>query len=199
MAIDKVVDSGLLDAGLTSIADKIRSRSNGTSQLAFPDGFTAEIDRIPVGTSSYKLLASRDFFSNTTSASQSKLGVITCNVEDFNASTIIYIRIRDKAGKRNGYFYGCDTFIYNKYQSLSFGQTISVGCVFVMSVENDSTAVLQYGTSSGYGVYAYSIDSNGQVTIRHRYSSGSSKTIDGTYKCEVFALNWPDGISPFIE
>lgn len=49
MAIDKAVDSGVLDAGLTSIANKIRSRSGGSSQLAFPNGFVSEIDNIPSG------------------------------------------------------------------------------------------------------------------------------------------------------
>ena len=47
MAVDKLVDSGALDSGLTSIADKIRSRSGGSNQLAFPAGFVSEIDNIP--------------------------------------------------------------------------------------------------------------------------------------------------------
>ena len=49
MAVDKLVDSGALDTGLTSIADKIRSRSGGSNQLAFPTGFVSEIDNIPQG------------------------------------------------------------------------------------------------------------------------------------------------------
>lgn len=49
MAVDKLVDSGALDSGLTSIANKIRSRSGGSNQLAFPAGFVSEIDNIPTG------------------------------------------------------------------------------------------------------------------------------------------------------
>ena len=49
MAYDKVVDSGVLDSGLTSIANKIRSRSGGSNQLVFPTGFVSEIDNIPTG------------------------------------------------------------------------------------------------------------------------------------------------------
>ena len=49
MAYDKLVDSGALDTGLTSIADKIRSRSGGSNQLLFPTGFVSEIDNIPQG------------------------------------------------------------------------------------------------------------------------------------------------------
>lgn len=49
MAYDKVVDSGALDTGLTSIANKIRSRSGGSNQLLFPTGFVSEIDNIPQG------------------------------------------------------------------------------------------------------------------------------------------------------
>lgn len=48
MAIE-YVDSTQLDAGLTSVADAIRAKSGGSSQLAFPAGFVSEIQAIPSG------------------------------------------------------------------------------------------------------------------------------------------------------
>lgn len=49
MSLDKLVDSTQLDSGLTSVADAIRAKSGGSSQLAFPAGFVSEIQAIPSG------------------------------------------------------------------------------------------------------------------------------------------------------
>lgn len=49
MAIKKIVDSGQLDTDLDSVADAIRAKSGGSSQLAFPGGFVSEIQAIPSG------------------------------------------------------------------------------------------------------------------------------------------------------
>lgn len=49
MAIKKIVDSTQLDADLTSVANAIRAKSGGSSQLAFPAGFVSEIQAIPSG------------------------------------------------------------------------------------------------------------------------------------------------------
>lgn len=49
MALDKLVDSTQLDNNLTSVANAIRAKSGGTSQLAFPAGFVSEIGNIPGG------------------------------------------------------------------------------------------------------------------------------------------------------
>lgn len=49
MAADKLVDSTQLDSDLTSVANAIRAKSGGSSQLAFPSGFVSEIQAIPSG------------------------------------------------------------------------------------------------------------------------------------------------------
>lgn len=48
MAIE-YVDSTQLDSDLTSVANAIRAKSGGSSQLAFPAGFVSEIQAIPSG------------------------------------------------------------------------------------------------------------------------------------------------------
>ena len=52
MAIE-YVDSTQLDTDLTSVADAIRAKSGGSSQLAFPAGFVSEIGNIPSGGGNY--------------------------------------------------------------------------------------------------------------------------------------------------
>ena len=49
MAIDKLVDSTALDAGLTSIADAIRTKGGTSAPLSFPDGMAAAVAAIPSG------------------------------------------------------------------------------------------------------------------------------------------------------
>lgn len=49
MAYDKVVDSAVLDAGLTKIAEAIRLKAGNSSQLAFPDEMAESIKAIEEG------------------------------------------------------------------------------------------------------------------------------------------------------
>ena len=49
MSVDKLVDSTQLNSDLTSVANAIRAKSGGSSQLAFPSGFVSEIGNIPSG------------------------------------------------------------------------------------------------------------------------------------------------------
>lgn len=49
MALDKVVDSAALDAGMLSVADAIRAKAGTTEPLAWPDGFAAAISGIETG------------------------------------------------------------------------------------------------------------------------------------------------------
>ena len=49
MALDKVVDSAALDAGMTSVADAIRAKAGTTEPLAWPDGFATAISEIETG------------------------------------------------------------------------------------------------------------------------------------------------------
>lgn len=49
MALDKVVDSAALDAGMISVADAIRAKAGTSDQLLWPDGFRTAIEAISGG------------------------------------------------------------------------------------------------------------------------------------------------------
>ena len=49
MAYDKVIDSVVLETGLTDIANAIRSKGDMTETLSFPNGFINAINEIPAG------------------------------------------------------------------------------------------------------------------------------------------------------
>ena len=49
MALDKVIDSAVLDAGLTSVADAIRAKGGTSEQMDFPGGFVSAVEGIQAG------------------------------------------------------------------------------------------------------------------------------------------------------
>lgn len=49
MALDKLVDSTQLDAGLASVAGAIRTKGGTSAQLQFPAGFVSAVEAIPTG------------------------------------------------------------------------------------------------------------------------------------------------------
>lgn len=108
-------------------------------------------------------------------------------------SDIIYIRIRDKAGKRPGYFLGTDTFFINYKAANNDASDI----VYAGRITHRYNGVYEQYSGNGYGVYPYSISPDGTVKIYSRYEIGYSRMINGTYRIEVFRLKYPDGLSPF--
>ena len=61
MALDKAVDSAVLDAGMAAVADVIRAKAGTTEPLAWPDGFKASVEAISGGIAGAVLLESGEF------------------------------------------------------------------------------------------------------------------------------------------
>ena len=121
---------------------------------------------------------------------------ITCSRTSHTAK-ILYIQVRDKAGKRNGYFYGTDTFWY---QPVGGSNQNSYRAIYVLST--NSSGKVESTSTSTYGVFPPSPPtfSDGSVSIsamKARYSSSYTRTINGTYVVKVYDLAWPNDISPF--
>ena len=47
------------------------------------------------------------------------------------------------------------------------------------------------GAAGAYGVYGYSLSSSGTLTIRRRYNSTNTLTINSTYTIDVYELTPP--------
>ena len=72
MALDKVVDSAVLDAGMAAVADVIRAKAGTTEPLAWPNGFKAAIEAISGGIAGAVLLESGEFtLANVTATAYS--------------------------------------------------------------------------------------------------------------------------------
>lgn len=144
----------------------------------------------------YTLLFQTEVTVNTTSTTETS--VTTLNIGNiWTKDKIIYVRVYDKAGKRMGYFYGSDTYFMNYNAANSSTSALSANVLHNSYAYNSSGAWAQYASAYGYGVYANSISSGGSLYIYRRYNSTYSLTINGTYVVEVYALDWPNGISPY--
>lgn len=103
---------------------------------------------------------------------------------------IVWVRIRDKAGKRPGYFAGCDAFFINTNKANGSTSTYATAGRFIHRYTSSNA----WGSAVGsYGVYAYSVSSAGNLTLRKCYSSSYSLKIEGTYLIDVFTLDYPTG------
>ena len=140
---------------------------------------------------SYTLLATREFTVSTTSTSATSVGNVDAGTDAYTSRKILYVRIRDKAGLRSGYFYGSDSFFINSNAANGKNTTYSSAGRFILlhnGYDTNYWEAFSFSNTTGYGVYAYSVTSAGRINIRSRYNASNSKTIDGTYVVEVYLL-----------
>ena len=139
-------------------------------------------------------LGSTELTVNSTDTTAGSAGSITIGSSAVNKSKIIYVRIRDKSGKRKGYFLGSDTFFINYRKANNSTSACSTAARVIHNYSNSGS----YGISgSAYGVYGYSITNAGVINIYRRYNSSYSLTINSTYTVEVYSLDYPDGKSVY--
>ncbi len=150
--------------------------------------------------SAWTKIAETTYSVNTTSTSAATVATWeTGHSEIWTSAKWVYVRIRDTAGKRGGYFYGSDNFFLNRWIISGSGNTnVDTGIRYILNYTTGGTyGGTQATGTTGYGVYADTIYSDGRIRIRQRYSSSSSLTINGTYKVEVYLLDPAGGVSIF--
>lgn len=163
-----------------------------------PDSVLSITGTASGGGSNWTLLHEEDIAANTTGTSAASLKSITGITGAWDDSKIIYVRVRDKAGPRAGYFYGSDSFFIN-WQKANGSTTAPTTAGRIIHRYTSSNTWGEYvgATTTGYGVYGYDINSSGRVRIYQRYSSSYSLTINGTYRVQIYSLTYPDGKSPY--
>lgn len=153
------------------------------------------------GSSAWTKVAETTYSASTTSTSAVTIGTWkTGHTEIWTSEKILYIRIRDTAGKRTGYFYGFDGWFLNMYPKNNSSTTsTSSGLVTqIWRVTSTGEYAYRYGYgSTSYGVYPDTIYNNGQIRIRCRYHSTYSLTINGNYKVEAYLLDPAGGVPIF--
>ena len=152
------------------------------------------------GDSAWTKVAETSYQVSTTSTSAATVATWkTGDSSIWTSDKWVYVRIRDTEGKRNGYFYGTDTFFYNVNPINDAALTsISSALRITKRYKDDLVYTTAINGSIAYGVYPDTIYNNGNIRIRKRYSASSSFTVDGTYKVEVYLLDPPTG-APIFE
>lgn len=144
------------------------------------------IDASGGGQSNYILIGHKEITFSTTSTSEVSVDSIQTDpsaYENMN-DKFLYIRVRDKAGKREGYFFETDSFF------TSVNQT-QPACITARFVSNH----VAFYTGS-FGIYPSLINANGVIDFSAKFNNTYSKTINGTYAVDIYLINYPDGISP---
>ena len=133
------------------------------------------------------LIYSAEVTSSTTSTSQTLLATLNTGLDFGIAGKSYAVVIRDKAGKRNGYFYGCNQ-VFTPINSTYVSDTV-IGTL-VYGVDSDGA---YNRTNSARGVYLYRFYKDGDLAIYERYDSARG-TIDGTYTIKVYELGGQFGL-----
>lgn len=157
------------------------------------------------GGSSYTFIYSTTMSVNTSSTTAIDLdNVVTGDTSIWTSSQMVYVKVRDTAGPRNGYFYGTDCmFTINApamglsatSNYLMFGQIYRANSSGVYSPVCINRAT-NGSAAAGYGVYPIRVNSDGRIEMNARYNSTYTGTINGTYSVEVYLLGWPNDESP---
>ena len=189
-----VVPSGASTATFTDVTDTTAAASDVASGKYF---YTADGTRTAgtsSGGSSWELISSTTMTVSTTSTSAQSAGTVALGSAAATADAIIWVHIRDTEGKRAGYFYGSDAIFVNANKAN--GSTTAFTGAGVTTIRCTTSATYA-GYTGAYGVYGYSIANNGTLTVRKRYNSSYSLTVNSDYKVDVYKLIPPTGMDLF--
>ena len=117
--------------------------------------------------------------------------IVTNCTELYTTSDIIFIRIRDKAGKRSGYYYGADEYFSPIHNNVPGSRGYAL---LEMRCESNGTLKCYNSTQ---GLWVSGIDQDGRLDLYTRYNASLSLTIDGTYAIDVYELKGPNGETPY--
>ena len=195
--------------GGTARFDDVSVTTATASDVAQGKVFVASDGTVTTGTASggggsspaWTKVAENTYTVSTSSTSAGTVEIwATGHSEIWTSDKIVYVRIRDTAGKRKGHFYGTDTFFINTFIKGGSSTTSTQSRIIsaIWSVDSNSLYTFRYGyNSTSYGVYPDYFFDNGNIRISERYNSTYSRTIDGTYKVEVYLLDPADGVPIF--
>lgn len=174
-----------LESGTKTITE------NGTGISV--SGYSTVDVAVPSSGGGVTLITSQEFNVSTSSTTATGLGNITGIPAAYTNNAIIYVRVRDKAGKRQGYFYGTDSFFINNQTTGGFNKGIRQCATYTT---NDTFTLQQSELTSGYGVYPTIIYTS-SMAMYTRYDSTYTGTINGTYVVDVYSITTPDGNTPY--
>lgn len=175
-----------------TIVQSLSVTQNGT--YTAPSGQAYSPVTVNVSGGGYTLLGSAEFTVNTTSTTAIDVGTIACGSTAWTDAKFLLATVYDKAGARNGYFLSHTEMLTNV--NAATGSTTQLQFIAPILVYVNSSGVLT--RQSAYtGVYMTTLTNAGAVSVVAKASS--TVAINGTYVCEVWALDYPAGFNPWGE
>lgn len=165
MAYDKVIDSSVLDANLTSVANAIRSKGGTSASLAFPAGFINAISQMETGkvtTEVHEITFASDLGNgkNTSQTLLTNNAFIKKNISN-DSMTVILVPVNQP--KMNT---GTIHFIYHGNRNIGASNSARTGVTY----KGNNTSALGYGVMTGrldgenYNASFYA-DSTGKLNL----------------------------------
>lgn len=157
-------------AELTSIADAIRAKSGGSSQLAFPAGFVSEIQAIPSGGSSVP-----DFTLVGTQTITESVSQVTFTIPANTTQLLIVVSATITASKKSyfyWYFNNNVIFYYNLSATSMSARNAIYGKMVETGGQSEANGVTLAGVSVGNlsGVYASNLSAGGTLKLTGYYA-----------------------------
>ena len=148
MALDKVVDSAVLDAGMKSVADAIRAKTGTTNLLAWPDGFKAAVEGIQTG-------GGQAFQCGTVVSADGTNLVVPCTLDN-----ILIVRNYVSSTRNVAYLLNATLLVADglkiQIASSTNSYLINLGTgTFLITKENGQTTFTQKQSSKFNGEYCY--------------------------------------------
>ena len=159
----------------TLISKQITANGTYSAEDDNADGYSSVTVNVPSSAaSSWTKVAETSYtisnFTTTTATTHETWS--TGHSELWTNSKLIYVRIRDTAGKRAGYFYGSDQF-FVVYTTNATSTTVA-GRFIIRCISDGSYAAMASSSTTGYGIYADTLYSDGRIRIRKRYNNTNS-------------------------
>lgn len=212
MALDKVVDSAELDAGMTLIADAIREKTGTADPLMWPDGFSEAIAGILSGNASIEpAFRATVTVDEEQTASVSNLFVIEStfaadlNLEDnsagaaFNLSSkrqrILAMQVKRKTSpeKLASVAIGNTVAMIYFYNGAYYLRGISFLALYKTNAENNLFST--YNGTAQYGLRVEAITPT-SINLGYFYSSSVSAQLEvGDYEVLIYDLGGIDFVS----
>lgn len=179
----KVVSNGALVAQ-TAHAEVT---ANGTIDTTLNNSVVVNVPTGGGGGSNWTLLASTEYTVNTSSTTGIEVGTVSVDLSGVTNEDIIWVHIRDKAGPRSGYHYGTDNILFFKLNSLVMVEGFSFNANRIYNPYSDKKGVYVSGINIGQNT----------ISISAVYSYSGSRTINGTFKVDVYKLTPASGMTMF--
>lgn len=144
----------------------------------------------------YKKIYSTEITANVTSTTPVVITTLSLPASAYTSDKIVFVKIRDKSGRREGYLIGTDNIIINERPANGQASKLTALSRAVYKVDSNNKTTFIFDT---YGIYVSALSANGSMDIFGRYGETRTGTINGTYTIDVYLLDWPNDESPFVQ